>query len=642
MEYTAGKYDIIVVGGGHAGCEAALAAARLGCNTAMFAMNLDSIANMPCNPTIGGTAKGHLVKEIDSLGGEMGKIADKTFIQSRILNASKGPAVYSLRAQIDRSRYQIEMKHVLECQKNLLIKQTEIVDILVENGAVTGVLTHTGSKYLCKAVILTTGTYLRGKIIIGETIYNGGPDGMFPADRLSVNLMEKGVSMRRLKTGTPARLSGQTVNFEKMEKIDGDGWVTPFSFENDEFFEKWNQGDILSDNGHLVSREGQKKCWLTYTNSKTHKIIRDNLHRAPMYSGTIEGVGPRYCPSIEDKIVRFADKERHQLFIEPMGIATEEVYLGGMSTSMPEDIQEDMVHSVEGLENALIMRNAYAIEYDAVDATQLKLSLEFKKIDGLFSAGQINGTSGYEEAAAQGLMAGINAARKIHQKEAVVLDRSQGYIGVLIDDIVVKGPKEPYRMMTSKAEYRLLLRQDNADRRLTPIGYDIGLISQSRYDHHVEKCRMIENEIRRLENTYTAPAIINDLLRKNKSAEIATGLSFAELLKRPEIDYDLLTEVDLKRPVLPEYMKKNIETEIKYEGYLKRQLLQVEQFKKMEKKGIPEDLDYETVYGLRIEARQQLSMIRPVSIGQAGRIAGVSPADISVLLIALEQMKKRS
>lgn len=635
MGYLAGEFDVVVVGAGHAGCEAALACSRLGMKTIVFAINLDSVANMPCNPSIGGTAKGHLVRELDALGGEMGKCADKTLIQSKILNSAKGPAVYSLRAQIDRKRYQMEMKNVLECQKNLYLKQAEVTEILTdEYNNITGVRTHTNAEYRCKAVILTTGTYLKGKIIIGDISYSGGPDGMFPANRLSDSLREKGIELMRFKTGTPSRLNRNTIDFSKMEVQNGDDVITPFSFDDEKI------------------EVEQVPCYLTYTNKKTHDIIRANLHRSPLYggSGLIKGIGPRYCPSIEDKVVRFADKERHQVFVEPMGTTTQEMYLQGMSSSLPEDVQEEMVRTLPGLENVHITRSAYAIEYDCIDPTQLKLSLEFKNIGGLFAAGQINGSSGYEEAAAQGIIAGINAAQKIKNKPPLILDRSEAYIGVLIDDLVTKGTREPYRMMTSRSEYRLLLRQDNADMRLTPKGYEIGLISKERYDRFIKKKERIENEIQRMQKTYISPSDeVNRFLSERSSTPIKSGISLAELLRRPEITYEDLAVLDHDRP---EYMKNNdkrgydaiaqqVEISIKYEGYIKRQIMQVSQFKKLEKKQLPHDIDYNSIHGLRLEARQKLDKIRPDSLGQASRISGVSPADISVLLIYLEQMERK-
>ncbi len=628
MEFIAGEYDVIVVGAGHAGCEAALASARLGVKTAVFAINLDSIANMPCNPNIGGTAKGHLVREIDALGGEMGKNADKTFIQSKILNRAKGPAVYSLRAQIDRRSYQIEMKNTLELQENLDVKQAEIVEILREEVdgkyKVTGVRTHTGTIYKCKAVVLTTGTFLRAKIIIGDISYSGGPDGLFPANKLSDCLKEMGIELIRYKTGTPARINRRSIDFSKMEEQPGDETIVPFSFENEEL------------------KKEQVSCYLTYTNSKTHEIIRNNIHRSPLFSGIIEGVGPRYCPSIEDKVVKFADKESHQVFVEPMGLNTQEMYLQGMSTSLPEDVQIEMIKTLPGLENASIMRSAYAIEYDGINSTQLNLSLEFKHIDGLFSAGQINGSSGYEEAAAQGIIAGINAARKIKGEEPLILDRSEAYIGVLIDDLVTKGTREPYRMMTSRSEYRLLLRQDNADLRLTPIGYRIGLISEERYRKFEKKKREIEEEIKRLNNTYVPPSEkVNAFLQSKNSTPIKSGMKLSDLLKRPELDYKSLEAIDENRPQLSAQVIEQVEITIKYEGYIKRQMQQVEQFKKLESKKLGKDIDYFSIQGLRLEARQKLDKIKPESVGQASRISGVSPADISVLLVYLEQQRRK-
>ncbi len=624
MDYFAGSYDVVVVGGGHAGCEAALAAARLGCKTIVFSINLDSIANMPCNPNIGGTAKGHLVREIDALGGQMGKTTDKTFIQSKILNNSKGPAVYSLRAQVDRRHYQLEMKHTLELQENLDIRQAEIVEILTDEAKtrITGVKTHTGAIFHCKAIVLTTGTYLQGRIILGDVSYSGGPDGIFPANKLSASLIDMGISLLRFKTGTPARLNRRSLDFSKMTEQPGDDTIIPFSFETES-----------------IEKE-QVSCWLTYTNKDTHEIIKKNLHRSPLYSGDITGIGPRYCPSIEDKIVRFADKENHQVFVEPMGLETEEMYLQGMSSSLPEDVQIEFMKTVPGLENVQVMRSAYAIEYDGIDATQLKLSLEFKNIEGLFSAGQINGSSGYEEAAAQGIIAGINAAQKVHEGEPIILDRSQAYIGVLIDDLVTKGTKEPYRMMTSRAEYRLLLRQDNADLRLTPLGRKIGLISEERYRKFREKKELIEKEIDRLNNSYLPPSgEVLKYLESRESTAIKSGINVAELLRRPEISYESLSEV-MELPVLPRSVREQVEVAIKYEGYIKRQMQQVEQYKKLEGRKLPQEMDYSVIQGLRLEARQKLSQVKPDSIGQASRITGVSPADISVLLIHMEQLNR--
>ncbi len=627
MDYFAGEYDVAVVGAGHAGCEAALASARLGLRTIVFAINLDSIANMPCNPSVGGTAKGQLVREIDALGGEMGKNTDKTFIQSKILNSAKGPAVFSLRAQVDRRRYQIEMKHTMEKQENLDIRQAEITEILTEEAdgkkKITGIKTHTDAIYKCKAVVLTTGTYLKGKIIIGDISYSGGPDGLFPANRLSESLINNGVELFRFKTGTPARLNRRSIDFSKMEEQPGDERIVPFSFEVEE-----------------INKE-QVSCWLTHTTDETHKVIKDNLHRSPLYSGNIKGVGPRYCPSIEDKIVRFADKESHQIFVEPMGLETEEMYLQGMSSSLPEDVQIQMMRTLPGLENVSVMRSAYAIEYDCINPIQLKQSLELRNIDGLFSGGQINGSSGYEEAAAQGLIAGINAALKVIGKEPLILDRSQAYIGVLVDDLVTKGTKEPYRMMTSRAEYRLLLRQDNADLRLTPIGYSIGLINEERYKMFENKKKLIEDEIARLEKTVVPPSEeVNGFLESKGSSKIISGVKLAELLRRPEILYEDMAVIDPERPVLSHAVREQVEISVKYEGYIKRQMQQVEQFKKLENRKLPENIDYSEVYGLSNEARQKLNLMKPESVGQASRISGVSPADISVLLIYLEQRKR--
>lgn len=616
--------DVVVIGAGHAGCEAALACARLGMKTIMFTVSVDSIALMPCNPNIGGSSKGHLVREIDALGGEMGRNIDKTFIQSKMLNKSKGPAVHSLRAQADKEAYSRCMRTVLENTENLFIKQQEVTRLLIEDGVLKGVYTYSGALYHCKAAILCTGTYLKARCIYGDVSSCTGPNGLQAANHLTDSLKENGVEMYRFKTGTPARISRRSIDFSKMEEQKGDDRIVPFSFTTDP----------------ETIQKDQVSCWLTYTNEKTHTIIRENLDRSPLYSGMIEGTGPRYCPSIEDKVVKFADKNRHQVFIEPEGMDTDEMYIGGMSSSLPEDVQIAMYHSVPGLEHAQIVRNAYAIEYDCIDARQLKLSLEFKKISGLFSAGQFNGSSGYEEAAAQGLIAGINAARKIQGKEPLVLDRSQAYIGVLIDDLVTKENHEPYRMMTSRAEYRLLLRQDNADMRLTEIGYKIGTIDENRYKKLLKKKEDVKAEIERVEETHIgANAVVQKCLEKLGSTELKSSATLAELIRRPELSYEALKELDPKRPRLPDSVCEQVNIYIKYEGYLQRQMKQVEQFKKLEQKKIPEDLDYDSVPSLRIEARQKLKQYQPASIGQASRLAGVSPADVSVLLIYLEKIK---
>ncbi len=633
------EYDVAVIGAGHAGCEAALASARLGLRTIVFTVSVDSIALMPCNPNIGGSSKGHLVREIDALGGEMGKVIDQTFIQSKMLNKSKGPAVHSLRAQADKANYTRTMRKVLENQENLEVKQAEITDILTEDGKVFGVQTYSGAIYKCKAAILCTGTYLKARCIYGEISNATGPNGLQAANYLTDSLKSLGIEMYRFKTGTPARIDRRSIDFTKMEEQFGDERVVPFSFIT-------NPEDVQIE---------QASCWLTYTNEKTHEIIRANLDRSPLFSGMIEGTGPRYCPSIEDKVVKFADKNKHQVFIEPEGLDTNEMYVGGMSSSLPEDVQYAMYRSVAGLENVKIVRNAYAIEYDCIDARQLMPTLEFKKINGLYSGGQFNGSSGYEEAAAQGLIAGINAALKILGREQIVIDRSEGYIGVLIDDLVTKESHEPYRMMTSRAEYRLLLRQDNADQRLTPIGHEVGLISDERYQYLLDKEDIIISEVERLEHTNIgANQEVQELLKKYDSTPLTSGTTLAELIRRPELSYEILEPIDKNRALinkceqkcvdnvdkLAQEVMEQVNINIKYDGYIKRQQKQVEQFKKLESKKIPEDIDYDVIKSLRIEAVQKLKHYRPISIGQASRISGVSPADISVLLVYLESYRK--
>ena len=619
------EYDVAVVGAGHAGCEAALACARLGLNTIMFTVSVDSIALMPCNPNIGGTSKGHLVREIDALGGEMGKNIDKTFIQSKMLNVSKGPAVHSLRAQADKQEYTRQMRRTLENTENLTIRQAEVTEIMAEDNRVTGVKTYSGAEYHTKAVVLCTGTYLKARCIYGDVSNYTGPNGLQAANYLTDSLKKLGIEMYRFKTGTPARIDRRSIDFSKMEEQKGDERVVPFSFSTD-------PEDVQID---------QVSCWLTYTNEKTHEIIRENLDRSPLFSGMIEGTGPRYCPSIEDKVVKFADKNRHQVFIEPEGLSTNEMYIGGMSSSLPEDVQYAMYRSVPGLENAKIVRNAYAIEYDCIDARQLYPTLEFKNIKGLFSGGQFNGSSGYEEAAAQGLIAGINASMEILGKEMLILDRSEAYIGVLIDDLVTKENHEPYRMMTSRAEYRLLLRQDNADLRLREKGYQVGLVTKEQYDYVLWKKKVIAEEAERMEHVHVgAVPEVQQLLEKYESTPLKNGISLADLIRRPELTYHILAPLDKKRPDLPEDVREQVNINIKYDGYIKRQLKQVEGFKKLETKKLPEDLDYNEISGLRIEAKQKLNEYRPVSIGQASRIAGVSPADISVLLVYMESYRR--
>lgn len=625
MSFTEGNYDVVVIGAGHAGCEAALASARLGLKTVIFAVSLDSIAMMPCNPSIGGTSKGHLVREIDALGGEMGKNIDKTYLQSRMLNTGKGPAVHSLRAQADKYSYSREMKYILENTDNLHIRQSEVTKIIIDNNKAIGVQIISGAIYYSKAVIIASGTYLKARCIYGEVSINSGPNGLQAANHLTESLKEIGIEIYRFKTGTPARIDKKTVDFSRMEEQKGDDVIVPFSFLNE---------------SHKIYRE-QVSCWLTYTNKKTHEIIKNNLNRSPLYGGVIEGTGPRYCPSIEDKVVRFYDKERHQVFLEPEGENTNEMYVQGMSSSLPEDVQRDMLRTLPGLENCNIMRTGYAIEYDCINPLQLKPTLEFKNIDGLYSAGQFNGSSGYEEAAAQGLIAGINASQKVLGKEEIIIDRSQGYIGVLIDDLVTKGTNEPYRMMTSRAEYRLLLRQDNADLRLTEIGYKVGLINEERYNYLLYKKESIKKEIERLNKTIVgANNEVQEFLNKYNSTPLRSGASIADLLKRPELNYTILGEIDRDREHLEDDILEQVNIQVKYEGYISRQMRQVEQFNKLEKKYIPENINYDNISSLRIEAKQKLKSIKPISIGQASRISGVSPADISVLLVYLEQYKK--